>query len=320
MEQLAETQELLTFVEVVESESLSKAAKALKVPRVTVGRRLQRLEQNLGVRLLRRTTRRVALTDAGKELYPNARAVVDAVREAAASVRRRSTEVTGTLRIATPPSAPALAALFAEFLNNNPGVRLEVRGTTEFVDFLSSGIDVAFRASMTPTPGTISRTLARSELLAVASPAYLEKHGVPQRASELASHRCVLGFERGLVPNAYWPLRKGGRVKVDGSLACNDITLLMQAAISGQGIALLPDMLVREAIEHGLLNVVLGEVIGASSTFALVYLERELMPKVLRAFIDHTLAYVEAGRLVMGRPACPESAGKTKRVGRRKVP
>lgn len=297
MDDLAETNELLTFIRIVETQSFSRAAKELAVPRITVGRRLKRLEERLQVRLLRRTTRKLALTDAGKELYPNARAVIDAVRTAEASVKRNTGEISGTLRIATPPSGPTFAKLFLTFMKKYPAVRFEIHATTEFVDLIAGGFDLALRASATPTPGLISRVLVRSDIGLVASPSYLKAAGVPKRPADLAQHSCLIGFERGIVPQTHWPLRAGGRVKVEGVLACNDIFLLAEAAVAGQGIAFLPHNLIADALRKGRLQQVLPEVIGITSQVALVYVERELMAPAMRAFIDHTAAWAKKGFL-----------------------
>lgn len=306
MNDLADTNELLTFIRIVETQSFSRAASELGVPRITIGRRLKRLEARLGVRLLRRTTRKLALTDAGKEFYPNARAVIESVRTAEASVRRKTGEIRGTLRVATPPAGPAFSKLFLSFMKKYPEVRFEVHATTEFVDLIAGGFDLALRASATLAPGLIARVLQRSDIGLVASPAYLRAAGTPERAADLAQHQCLVGFERGIVPQTHWPLRAGGRVKVESALACNDIALLAEAALAGQGIAFLPESFLSDLLRRGRLVRVMPDIVGITSQVALVYVERELMPPVMRAFIEHTVAWSKKGFLQVEKECAEE--------------
>src|SRR6185295_338080 len=127
---------------------LSRAAAELRVPRATISRRLARLEERLGVRLLRRTTRSLALTDAGEALHRHARVVLDAVHHAEASVRRTDDAVRGELRVSVPPLLDSsFAAMICDFVRRYPEVRLHVHSSTQHVDLLRGGYDVALRAS-----------------------------------------------------------------------------------------------------------------------------------------------------------------------------
>lgn len=287
MDALAETSELLAFVRTVEAGSVSAAAAELGVPRPTVSRRLARLEERLGARLLRRTTRRLAVTDAGEELYRHARAVVAAVRDAEAAVRRADGEVRGLLRVSAPPANDGLRALYLSFLDRYPAVRLEIDATTHHVDLVTSGFDVAIRATTDLAPGLVARQLFRARSLAVAAPAYLAAAGTPTRAEELAGHACLTGYTRGERPQTEWPLRGGGRVRVEPRLAANDFGLLLLAARAGKGIAVLPEPVVVDDLAHGALVHVLPGVVEAPVRFALVYAEREFLPPAVRAFVDH---------------------------------
>src|SRR6187401_3169377 len=142
-----ETAELLAFVRTIDAKSLSRAAAELRVPRATVGRRLARLEERLGVRLVRRSTRRLALTDAGTTLYHHALTALTAVREAAASVRGAEGSMRGRLRISVPPMANAsFDALVNDFLARFPEVQLHVHAATQHADLLAGGFDLALRA------------------------------------------------------------------------------------------------------------------------------------------------------------------------------
>jgi len=281
-----ETAELLAFARVVDAKSLSRAAAELGVPRATIGRRLARLEQRLGTRLLRRTTRSLALTDAGEVFYRQARIVLDAVAEAQESVRSTDEVMRGDLRVSIPPvSDEALLAMITAFAKEHPDVRLQVDASTRLVDLLREGYHLALRASIEIPPGLIARTIQRDKVIAVASPEYLAKHGTPRSVKDLRKHRCVTGFARGELPEGTWRIGRS-EVHVESAFSSNDIRLLLEAAVRGVGIALLPSFLVSDLLKTGALVQVLPGVVETASQVAVVYPEREYLPRHVRAFID----------------------------------
>jgi DNA-binding transcriptional LysR family regulator len=282
-----ETSELVAFARTVEAKSLARAAAELRVPRATISRRLARLEKRLGVRLLRRTTRSLTLTDAGEAFYKHARIVLDAVRDAEASVRATSETSRGDLRVSIPPPLAdrSLFALLATFAREHPLVRLQVDSSTRHVDLRRDGYDVALRAGSAFEPGLITRTLFRAETVAVAAPSYLAEHGTPRTGRDLRRHRCLMGFMRGEIPQTHWPI--GGRTMlVEGVFFSNELRLLRSAALAGLGIALLPDLFVEGAIARGELIRVLKGIVRGEDRIAIVYPERELVPPHVRAFIE----------------------------------
>lgn len=315
-----ETAELLAFTKTVEANSLSRAAAALHVPRATIGRRLARLEERLGVRLLRRTTRALALTDAGEAFHRHAKIVLAAVAQAEESVRTSEGPVRGTLRVAVPPmSDAAFYGLLCDFARAYPEVSLQVSAEARYVDLLRDGYDVALRASTALEPGLVARTLARMPVIAVASPAYLAKHGTPKTVRDLRTHTCLLGFARGELPQTYWPRAGGGQVHVEGSFVANDIGLLAAAVRSGLGIAVLPMVLIGEQLKSGELVQVMPNVIHAESRLSLVYAEKEFVPPQVRAFVDAVVAWAPTGlSAVRVSEECREAArtGKSPRKSR----
>jgi DNA-binding transcriptional LysR family regulator len=311
MDEPLETSELIAFSKTVEARSLSRAAAELGVPRATISRRLSRLEERLGVRLIRRTTRSLALTDAGEALHRHARIVIDAVHHAEASVRRTDDAVRGELRVSVPPLIDtSFSTMICNFARRHPEVRLHIHSTTQHVDLQRGGYDVALRASSALEPGLVARTLAREPMLAVASPAYLEAHGTPRTRRDLRHHRCLMGFARGELPQTHWPF-SGGQFQVEGAFFSNDIQLLLHAALGGLGIALLPLIMVRPHLESGALVSVLPGAIRAESHVAVVYPEREFMPPQLRAFIDAVAAW--AKEELFGRAAAPKPKSAAKK-------
>lgn len=306
-----ETAELVAFSKTVQAKSLTRAAAELSVPRATLSRRLARLEQRLGVRLLRRTTRSLVLTDAGTAFYRHAQIVLAAVEQAEQSVRRSDDAVLrGDLRVSLPPgNDPAIFALLCQFAETHPQVRLHLHFSSQHVDLRRDGYDVALRAGTTLEPGLYARTLARMSLIAVAAPAYLAAHGTPRSVRELKQHRCLLSFVRGELPQSHWPLADGGQVHVEGTLASNDIMFIRAAALRGLGIALLPAMMLQAELASGALVQVLAGKVEVLSQLAVVYPEREFVPPQVKALVN---------ALVKWRPGVFEPAGVTQPAKKRK--
>jgi DNA-binding transcriptional LysR family regulator len=315
-----ETAELLAFAATVEARSLSRAAARLRVPRATVSRRLARLEERLAARLLRRTTRSLALTDAGEALYRHARIVLDAVGHAEASVRRADDAIRGDLRVSAPPMlSQGFHDMVAAFARRYPDVRLQVHLSSQMVDLARGEYDVAIRASSEIQPGLVARTLLRDPLVAVASPAYLAARGTPRTRADLRHHRCLMGFARGEVPQTHWPVGRG-RLHVEGAFFTNDLSLLCSAALQGLGIALLPRLLVRDLLESGALVHVLPGALGGESHVAVVFAEREFVPPQVRAFVDAVVAWAKDGikdELPTRRPRTAVPAPLTQPLPRR---
>lgn len=292
MESPIETSELLAFVRIVGARSVSRAALELGLPRATLSRRLARLEERLGVRLLQRTTRTLSLTDAGETFYGNARLVIDAVAHAEESVRRADAAVRGPLRVSMPPRLhDSVHSMICDFAKAYPEVDLQLHFSSHYVDLRNGGYHLALRAGTHLEPGLLARTLMRLPVRAVASPDYLARKGTPANVRDLRRHQCLLGFARGELPESTWPLVRGGEVGVSGSFACNSVPLLVSAALAGLGIALLPHQAVSEPLAMGTLVQVLPKVLGTEARLSIVYAEREFMLPQVRAFIDAIAAW-----------------------------
>lgn len=288
-----ETSELIAFTKTVDANSLSRAAAELGVPRATVSRRLARLEERLGTRLLRRTTRSLVLTEVGEAFYQQACVALEAVRQAEQSVSRSDDAVRGDLRVSIPPMMDAsFHTMLCDFAARRPELRMHIHTSSQHVDILHGGYDVALRASSQIQPGLVARTLVRDPMIAVAAPAYLAGNGTPQTQRDLRTHRCLLGFARGELPQFHWPLVSGAKLQVDGVFFSNDIRLLCDAAIRGLGITLLPHGLVAPHLDSGALEQVLADVVGAEMQIAVVYPERAFLPPKVRAFIDAVAAWI----------------------------
>lgn len=284
------------FVSIVDAGSVAKAAKNLGLPRPTVSKRLARLEERLGVRLLHRTTRSMKLTKEGEVLYQRARHVVHAAHEAEAAIRRLDNVPRGLLRVLVPPRVPEsiFSEWIAEFLQTYPEVHLDVVGTDIHVDLVAEGFDVAMRHGAMEDSSLVSRTLVVNAEIAVASKEYLESRGTPTKAGDLANHNCIVGYTGKNVPNHRWPLLDGGSTLVSGSLMTNQATLRVEAAKRHLGIAIVIDRMVGGLLASGELVAVLPKIVGRRDRVCLVYPDREFLEPKVRAFVDFIATKVEA--------------------------
>lgn len=279
---------LCTYVAVVEAGSISAAAAQLGVPRPTLSRQLAHLEEQAGVRLLHRTTRKQTCTAAGEALYLRARRLVADADEAWTSVRRQDDVPRGLLRVAIPPAIgqSVFGPMIVAYLARYPETQVEVVAASRHVDLVAERVDVAVRAGVVADTSLVARRLFSQRLLAYAAPAYLERHGEPTEAAALQQHQCILGFARGEVPQRSWPLWAGGAVSVAGRLATNDLPIAALACAAGQGIALLPDQLVAASVADGAVVPVLHDEVGATASLSIVYPSRTFLAPKVRAFVD----------------------------------
>ncbi|MCO4772218.1 MAG: LysR family transcriptional regulator [Deltaproteobacteria bacterium] len=286
------------FVSIVDSGSVTGAAEALGVPRPTVSKRLARLEERLGVRLLHRTTRRMKLTEHGELLYERARRVVHAAREAESAVQRIDNVPRGLLRVQIPPRVPAgtFTQWLAEFLEEYPEVSLDVVGTDVHVDLVAEGFDVALRYGQIKDTSLVSRTLVVNSQIAVASKEYLDTHGTPETAADLADHNCIIGYTGSNIPNPRWPLLAGGWCHVGGKLMTNHGGLRLEAAKRHLGIAMVVDRNAQALVATGELLHVLPGILGREDRARLVYPDRGFLDPKVRAFIDFIVARLTARR------------------------
>jgi DNA-binding transcriptional LysR family regulator len=231
------------FVHVADGGGFTAAAKALGVPKSTVSRALVRLERKLGVRLVQRTSRSVALTDAGRTYYDRVRGAVASVSDASADVVDMGAEPRGTIRITAPADVgqALLAGVVASFSAKYPKVVFEVSLVSRVVDLVTEGFDLAIRASPLRDSSLIARKLGDSRLGLFASPEYLEERGTPTKVADLAGHDFVAFSSLGL--GSTLPLTGPDgevRVEVHGSIAADDLLFIQRVVAAGAGIGLVP--------------------------------------------------------------------------------
>lgn len=280
---------LTGFIKVVENGSFAEAARQLGVSRAQVNRQVINLEDELGVQLLHRTTRSVTMTPAGASYYNRCSVLLRELQEAEFEVQQEQVEPQGEIRINAPQSFGVrnLAPALVEFLKLHPKISIQLALNDQFVDPLSEGFDITVRISARrDAPSLISHEIIEARRVLCASPAFLEKHGVPRNPAELADYPCL---HYGNLPTGnVWRLEKGGEkfdVRVNGILCANNADVLCKAATEGMGIALLPLFIARDDIRSGNLATFLDEYKAPEIFLSLVYAPSRNMSTKIRLFV-----------------------------------
>lgn len=255
-----------TFVRVVEGKSLSAAARAQRLSLPAVSRQLRALEEELGATLLVRSTRRLHVTDAGREWYERSRRVLAEVEDARQAVRSGTRGVSGRLVVSTSLSfgMAVVVPRLAKLAERHPQLVIDLRLEDHLVDLVAEGVDVAVRAGAPPPDSTafVAQPLFTMERVLVAAPRWLRKHGTPRDPEQLRRQPCLIQVT--LAGHAIpWLLRQRSNpetsvtIEVDGQLRTNTPTALCSLALEGAGIAYLPDWLVAPHLAQGTLRPVL---------------------------------------------------------------
>lgn len=291
--------QISTFVDVVAKGSLSASARSEGIAPAMIGRRLDALEERLGVKLLQRTTRRIALTDEGVSFLEDCQRILGELQNAEAAVSERSAKATGHLTISAPAGfgRQHVAPLVPSFLTEHRDVTMSLSLNDRVVDLIGEGIDVAIRIAALSDSNLVGVKLADNRRVVVASPAYLKRHGTPRGLEELLRHNCLTigsgGSQRG------WTFRQNGKnitIKIAGNMECNDGAVLHDWALAGRGLAWRSMWEVDAAIENGQLVTVLDEFAAPGNDIYAVFAQRRHLPLRIRAFVDYLRrAYSEPG-------------------------
>lgn len=277
---------MVIFAQVVEAASFSAAARRLGLSKATVSREVSELERRLGAQLLRRTTRRMSLTEVGELFFARCQRVAEETEAAELSVGRLQAEPRGRLRLAAPMSFGhgQLAPRLPDFVVHHPQVHVDVDLTDRTIDLVAEKFDLAVRvAAGRPAEQTlVVRRIAPIRLLVCAAPAYLARAGTPARPEDLAGHAC-LGYRP---PPETWLFSGGREIATRGPLNADNGDALRAAAVAGLGIVYLPSFLVADDVRAGRLVPLLTDHVDRMGAVFTAYPEsRHLSPKV-RTFID----------------------------------
>lgn len=282
-------EELSAFVEVARRQSFVRAAEQLDRHVSAVSRAVMALESRLGVRLLQRTTRSVALSEAGRAYFNRCEALLAEFDSADAAARDLSASPRGVLRVSAASGfgLTRLIGVVPEFLATHPHVTMDLQLSNRFVDLVEEGYDLAVRVGTLNDSRLVARRLAASRRVLVASPAYLDRAGAPRNPAALAQHAC-LALEIGAHPQR-WDLQNRAKrfaIDVDGPLRSSNAVALLAACRGGLGISLLPEFAVTEALRNGELKRVLPGWTTEEQGIHAVYPSARFVPAKVRAFVD----------------------------------
>jgi DNA-binding transcriptional LysR family regulator len=292
------TDELLVFVTVIDSGSITAAAEKLGQTVSGVSRALTRLEKKLDTALVRRTTRRLQLTEEGEAFLRRARAILAAMEEAEESVTRGRERPSGRLRVdaASPFMLHCVAPHMKAFSALYPEIRLELTSNERIVDLLEQKVDIAIRIGALQDSTLHARALGSSKLRVLASPAYLAEYGEPRSVEALREHR-LIGFTAPEHLNR-WPLRSGGKdksepLKIEPAITASSGETLRQLALSGWGIACLADFMTAADVREERLVPILGNVlVDERQPVSAVYYQSASLAGRVQCFLDFVAARV----------------------------
>jgi DNA-binding transcriptional LysR family regulator len=255
---------MAVFVKAVDLGSFAAAAAALELSGPMVGKHVRFLEERLGARLLNRTTRRQSLTEFGRAYYERCRLVIAEAEAADALAADRLSEPRGKLRVTMPVlfGRRCVAPILLDLAQRYPALELDLSFGDPITDLAEGGHDLAIRTGdLEDKAGVIARRVARQRMVVCASPAYLERHGMPRRLEELGNHHAIIYRRSGRIRPWLFP-RDGQRpieIMPAGRLRLDDLDAIAEAAASGMGLAWLPCWLIRERIRTGALVRVLPD-------------------------------------------------------------
>jgi DNA-binding transcriptional LysR family regulator len=279
---------MTAFVQVVERGTFAAAAKQLEVSPATVTHHVQSLEDRLGIQLLNRTTRKISLTEAGAVFYERAVQILGEVEDAERLASALQTTPRGTLRLNTSVTLARLASpLIAEYTAIYPDVAFEVIMSDGMVDMVDAGFDLALRAGPLKDSSLIVRRLGLGELVLCAAPDYLAQHGTPAAPADLTNHNCLTAVHSFI--DHRWGFRSAsGRqvVEVTGNLRSNSVEGLRAAALAGQGISLLPALVVADDINAGHLIRLLPDFATDEAVVHAIYPASRHVAVKVRTFLD----------------------------------
>ncbi|WAS99341.1 LysR family transcriptional regulator [Nannocystis punicea] len=288
---------LARFVAVVDTASFSAAARRLGLPKSSISRGIVGLEQAMGVRLLHRTTRRVAVTTAGAALYERTAPLVAALQRSLAELPEREEQPSGRLRVTATVDfgAAVLADIVARFVARYPSVEVDMRLANNVVDLVAESIDVAFRIARRPLGDAsfTARKLGTIDVQLYASPAYLARRGTPRNQRELAGHAWV-AYRGGPALRLDGP-GEAFVLKPSGPIVCDDMSFARQALRAGVGLGILPNFYAEPDVAAGLLVRVLPRWTTQTGALWLMCAGGKHLPRKVSAFREFVIEALRSG-------------------------
>jgi DNA-binding transcriptional LysR family regulator len=291
---------MTSFVRIVEKGSLTAAAASLGVSLPSMVRTLAMLEHELGTTLLNRTTRRIHITDDGRQYLERCRAILVQVQEAEAVLHSRYSAPQGKLAVTASVGFGRLhvAPVVTEFVQRHPGVSAELLFVDRMVNLVEEGLDAAVRIGHLADSSLVAIPLGKVRRVLCASPAYLRKHGTPRRPEELRAHRCIRFT--GLAPRGEWPFRAGTRsfaVPIESVVTCNLADTAIEACAGGIGLGAFLSYMVAPLRRSGKLTYLLEDFEIEPLPVQFLYPRSRILSSTVRALADLCVARLRAKRL-----------------------
>lgn len=277
---------LKIFIKVGETQSFTKAAQALGLTQSGVSRAITRLELDLRVTLLNRNTHSVSLTTDGVFLYESSKSLIHEMDEVGHSITGRTVFPEGELKITTPSAYGRLVIIpmLKEILDRYPALTIDAVMTDRLVDLVEEGFDAAIRIGSVQDSRLIARTIKHLRFVTVASPEYLNSHGIPKEPAELVQHNCLAVKAQRTGRSTKWFYSIAGEqqaIDIKGNLVVDTADVLLEAALSGMGVVQIMDFAVGKYLENGKLVELLQEYSEASIPLSLIYAKsRHRSPKI----------------------------------------
>jgi DNA-binding transcriptional LysR family regulator len=286
---------IVGFVRTVEAGSFAGAAKKLGISPVAVGKNVQRLERQLGVRLLQRSTRKLSLTEEGRLYYERCTGPLRDLESAQSAIAEKGRSPAGTLRVTSlsPFGRAYVLPLIPAFSRLYPAIELELHLDDAVSDMIAGGYDVGIRAGEARDGSMVMREIAPLNFVVCGAPSYLAERGIPSTPVDLAKHNCLRLRGRGPATQSFnWslgPKRRAVTPAVRGNFLAHDITTLVAAAVQGQGLAFAPLPLVLPLFRTGALRPVLPECVSQPARIYIHYLSRRQLPARVKVFVNFML-------------------------------
>ena len=280
--------DVLIFLQVVRSGSFTAAGRALQVPTSTVSRRVARLEEQLGVRLLQRTTRKLSLTDSGQLYFERGTGFFAQLEEAENMLADAQTNPKGRVRATAPVEHTVSTRVVMPFLERFPEVRVDMELTGRSVNIIEEGFDVAISTGPLASMSVVAHKLMDSKFNIVASPAYLDRRGTPKDIDAISDHDCVIFGTTSSAATWTLPGPEGPvTVPVHGRIAINHMTAIRDAARAGMGLAVLPELVCHDALANDELRVVLPGIAPEAVPIWVTHPAGRFLAPAVRAFVAH---------------------------------
>tara|TARA_R110000868_G_scaffold8205_3_gene42505 strand:+ start:101630 stop:102505 length:876 start_codon:yes stop_codon:yes gene_type:complete len=285
--------EMEIFAAVVEAGSFSKAGERLNVSKSFISKKISKLEDELKVKLIQRSTRSLNLTEAGTLFYQHAKTILEGANAAYEAMADMQGKVKGRLRVTMAPGlARQLTAVITSLLAEHPELTISLETEQRQVDIVNEGFDLAFRSANLNDSNLIARQITSLTTSLVATPGYLAKHGTPKTPDDLTQHNCcTYTNNKRLQQLIFIKHDKPTLVEVNGNLVTNDSQVILQSVLSGTHMMMLPDYMIEDYLVSGELVRCLPDYHMAEHPLYAMYPDREYLPMKTKVFIETVKAY-----------------------------